>query len=275
MRSRLGVMQGRLSPPINGKIQAFPVQTWQLEFQTAYNLELGGIEWTIDSHNFWGHPLIDIQKSHLVQNLREKTGFFLNTVTCDFFMQLQPWDSEIGLDEIFEMVTALANSAVLIEGLILIIPLVDSGSPKTAKDWVLLREFLHKLEPIFVKNKAKIAFEFDVEPIQQVEFVAHFESSIFGINFDSGNSASNGFDPAEELKVILPYLFNVHIKDRLFRGTTVPLGTGATDFKVIAEFFAKNPYKGNFVLQGARVEELAEEETVLRYINFCKRLGLT
>ena len=69
MRSRLGVMQGRLSPPINGKIQAFPVQTWQLEFQTAYNLELGGIEWTIDSHNFWGHPLIDIQKSHLVQNL--------------------------------------------------------------------------------------------------------------------------------------------------------------------------------------------------------------
>jgi hexulose-6-phosphate isomerase len=268
-------MQGRLSPPINGKIQAFPVQTWQLEFQTAYNLELGGIEWTIDSHNFWGHPLIDIQKSHLVQNLREKTGFFLNTVTCDFFMQLQPWDSEIGLDEIFEMVTALANSAVLIEGLILIIPLVDSGSPKTAKDWVLLREFLHKLEPIFVKNKAKIAFEFDVEPIQQVEFVAHFESSIFGINFDSGNSASNGFDPAEELKVILPYLFNVHIKDRLFRGTTVPLGTGATDFKVIAEFFAKNPYKGNFVLQGARVEELAEEETVLRYINFCKRLGLT
>ena len=34
-KSRIGFMQGRLSPMVNGKIQAFPYETWKNEFAIA------------------------------------------------------------------------------------------------------------------------------------------------------------------------------------------------------------------------------------------------
>ena len=35
MTARLGIMQGRLSKPLNGKIQSFPKDTWKKEFYDA------------------------------------------------------------------------------------------------------------------------------------------------------------------------------------------------------------------------------------------------
>ena len=47
MRS-IGIMQGRLSPPIKGRIQAFPSQTWQKEFYLARDCGFSHIEWVLD-----------------------------------------------------------------------------------------------------------------------------------------------------------------------------------------------------------------------------------
>ena len=49
---KLGFMQGRLSPRINGKIQSFPFKTWEKEFLMAKKIKLDRIEWTIDNYNF-------------------------------------------------------------------------------------------------------------------------------------------------------------------------------------------------------------------------------
>ena len=46
-----------------------------------------------------------------------------------------------------------------------------------------------------------------------------------------GNSASLGYDAQEEIDLLGNKIINVHIKDRIRSGTTVPLGTGDTDFK--------------------------------------------
>ena len=35
MTSRIGIMQGRLSRPLNGRIQSFPINTWEKEFYLA------------------------------------------------------------------------------------------------------------------------------------------------------------------------------------------------------------------------------------------------
>ena len=35
MKNEIGVMQGRLSPPINNRIQAFPKNNWKDEFELA------------------------------------------------------------------------------------------------------------------------------------------------------------------------------------------------------------------------------------------------
>ncbi len=33
LTNEIGIMQGRLSPRIDGKIQAYPANTWQKEFE--------------------------------------------------------------------------------------------------------------------------------------------------------------------------------------------------------------------------------------------------
>jgi hexulose-6-phosphate isomerase len=47
-------------------------------------------------------------------------------------------------------------------------------------------------------------------------------------------------------------IVNVHVKDRLRGGTTVPLGTGHADFDRTFAAFHDVGYRGNYILQTAR-----------------------
>ena len=41
----IGIMQGRLSLPEDGRIQSFPKRSWRKEFSRAQKAELASIEW--------------------------------------------------------------------------------------------------------------------------------------------------------------------------------------------------------------------------------------
>ena len=47
-------MQGRLSPPVDGRIQAFPRVWWREEFALADEADLRIMEWTLDHEKL--HP---------------------------------------------------------------------------------------------------------------------------------------------------------------------------------------------------------------------------
>ena len=58
MFPRIGIMQGRLSKPLNGKIQSFPVNSWENEFYLAKNIGFELIEWVLDE-NVKDNPILD------------------------------------------------------------------------------------------------------------------------------------------------------------------------------------------------------------------------
>ena len=60
-------------------------------------------------------------------------------------------------------------------------------------------------------------------------------------------------------------MFNVHIKDRLRGGTTVPLGTGNADFGRIFAALARTGYRGNYILQTARATDGDHAGALERY----------
>ena len=78
----------------------------------------------------------------------------------------------------------------------------------------------------------------------------------FGINYDSGNSASLGFDAAEEWASYSSRILNVHIKDRLLAGSTVPLGEGNVDFSNLFLMIHKYNYQGYVLPQKSQPEYL-------------------
>jgi hexulose-6-phosphate isomerase len=150
---------------------------------------------------------------------------------------------------------------------ILVIPLVDNSSLKNISDTKAVKDFFINLIPELDKANVTVAFESDLNPKKFLEFINEFEKKYFGINYDLGNSASLGFDSAEEFMAYGSRIINVHVKDRKLNGITVPLGEGDADFLGIFRLLQKENYEGNLILQTARSKEGKDIEVLVRYKN--------
>ena len=69
-----------------------------------------------------------------------------------------------------------------------------------------------------------------------------------------GNSASLDYNPDIEFSNYGFRILNVHVKDRVLKGATVPLGYGNAKFAKIFKQLAMIGYSGNFILQTARAD---------------------
>ena len=83
---KIGVMQGRLSPNINNKIQCFPFNSWKSEFRTCSKLNIKKIEWTIDNFKFEDNPICTFIGRQEIFLLKNKYNIDIDSVTADFFM---------------------------------------------------------------------------------------------------------------------------------------------------------------------------------------------
>ena len=96
-------------------------------------------------------------------------------------------------------------------------------------------------------------------------FISQFPADAFGINYDIGNSAALGYRPAEEIAAYGPRIDNVHVKDRVRGGTTVPLGTGSADFPEVFNALHETDYRGDFIPQTARAADNRHAQAIARY----------
>ncbi|MBN4046327.1 hypothetical protein JYT57_01475 [Nitrosarchaeum koreense] len=89
-------------------------------------------------------------------------------------------------------------------------------------------------------------------------------------NYDSGNSASLGYNVYEEFELFGKWIKNIHIKDRLLKGNTVPLGEGNVDFDILFKLIKKYGYEGDLIIQGARDKNELPGDTCRKYMTFVK-----
>jgi hexulose-6-phosphate isomerase len=85
--------------------------------------------------------------------------------------------------------------------------------------------------------------------------MARYPERYFGINFDMGNSAALGWEPALEVPLLASRIMNVHVKDRPLGGTTVPFGEGEVQFATVFRLLRAEGYAGNYIIQGARARD--------------------
>lgn len=250
-------MQGRLSEPVNGEIQAFPWLSWKEEFKWAHEIDFCNMEWTIDFEKIDENPLMQLKGRKEINNLKKKYKLMIPSVTCDCFMQKPFWKiTNINLrKKIITFFDQLIEGCREINCGMIVIPLVDNGNLENKIQEDNLINFLQERKSFFLKNNIKIAFEIDYDPQRIGFFIGRLDDDIFGINYDIGNSASLGFNPKEEFSIYGEKIINVHIKDRLLGGTTVPLGEGNADLKLVLSLLEEFNYKGNFIFQTARAEK--------------------
>jgi len=264
----IGFMQGRLSPIVNGKIQSFPWNHWKQEFKIAADNDFSIMEWTLDQDELYNNPIMTIEGQNKVKALSSQYGVSIPSLTGDCFMQ-KPFYKVAGKDResLLQDLQNIIISCGLLGIELIVFPLVDEGSLENSLQEVSLLDGLSHIESDLKKNCVQIIFESDFPPERLNDFISHLPIRNYGINYDIGNSAALGFDPIEEINTYGQRISNVHIKDRLLNGTTVPLGEGNADIPKVLQELKSIEYKGNFILQAARAVDNNHASVLCYYRN--------
>tara|TARA_X000000950_G_scaffold284181_1_gene386726 strand:+ start:2366 stop:3214 length:849 start_codon:yes stop_codon:yes gene_type:complete len=270
--NKIGIMQGRLSPPKKNLIQHFP-KDWQTEFDHCKSLGLKSIEWVFEEPDIKFNPIFNPELFENFLNIKKKFDIEVNSVVADYFMKNKLFqENNSNTEKNINTLKTLIINCYKLNIKIIELPLVDSSALQNEEN---MREFKSNLNDLlsFAESlNVKISLETDLEPEKFLNYIKTFNSKNLYVNFDMGNSASNGFDPEKEIEILSEYIINVHIKDRIYKGNTVELGKGDVDFKKVFKMLKKIGYANDLILQAYR-EDINNEKknylkTVQKYKNF-------
>lgn len=271
-KNKIGIMGGRLSSRIDNEIQSFPRYSWKDEFEKAKICGFDVIEWIFDLYE--KNPILSDDGIKEIKKLSEKTNVVINSVCADYFMKHKLFsESQYDIEKARNILQNLIHKCGDLEIKILEIPLVDSSSLRNNDEKEQLISNLEKVLPIAEKNNVSLTLETDLPPKSFKELLLTFDHPNIKANYDIGNSAALGYNSIEELGEFGKWIVNIHVKDRKFHGSSVPLGTGDADFDSFFSTLATLPYVGDLIIQGAREDDkkIAPEYTCKKYLSFTKQ----
>ena len=263
----IGVIQGRLSEPVDGHIQEFPKDNWEIEFELLDSIGLTHIEWVITKKSFEGGVLdLDVSKysdkissiccDHLIDNRISDPGFLLFNLqpVCEFAIKN-------GIKTI--TIPLLEESSLCSDNL-------NDPQPEIGL-------FIESIHGFFNQNKL---YETELEFLLEIEnhmwlfdIFSNVRKGLFNFVYDTGNLTSIGIDHKEFINKYFDRINVVHLKDRTKDPIkTVEPFTGDTDFNNIFRELGYLEYKGKFTIQAARGETGKEVETIKDYKEKFKKL---
>jgi L-ribulose-5-phosphate 3-epimerase len=266
MDERIGVMQGRLSPIVDGVIQCFPWGTWRDEFEWAQEDGWPLIEGTLDVDRLTENPLMTVDGRNDLRTVSRLHGIRMSSLTGDFFMQA-PFHRVTGTrrEERLTVLKGVVEACAAANVSYLVVPLVDQGRISSPEEERVVLNELSRIEPLAGTCGVGLLFESDYSPEAFDRFLGHLSPEVFGVNYDIGNSAAMGFPFDEEFAAYGERIRNVHVKDRLRAGPTVPLGTGDADLPGALAALETLGYGGDYVIQAARSHDGRDRDIALGY----------
>ena len=250
---RIGIMQGRLLPPEEGRFQAFPRKRWREEFPLAALAGMDSIEWIYDLHGADVNPLETAHGRSELKELSDRYGVPVVSVCADWFMdrrllRVDEHVMENRIQVLFRLIDASGHLGI--ERIIL--PFVDNSSIRTGDEFEMVITLLGRVLPQCERASVEIHLETSLAPARFAALLDRLPNPFLKVNYDSGNSASLGYSVHEEFAAYGSRVGSIHVKDRLTGGGTVPLGTGSTDFAALKEELVRRRFAEDFVLQAAR-----------------------
>jgi L-ribulose-5-phosphate 3-epimerase len=271
----IGIMQGRLSKPRSRLIQEFPWETWREEFSLAHKIGISIIEWTVDHARIFENPLFLDSMTYEIKNLMDLNQIKVYSATLDNFVtaplhKINPITKKSSKIEILLWVI---DEAIKKNIKLLILPIVAENGGENTTSLTELKKQICLVQNYLINKELQIALECELS-LEKIDYLCNSFTNFdnIGFNFDTGNSAALGNDTVEEIQLYGNKLFNVHIKDRILGGSTVPLGEGNVNFKKVFNELHLIGYEGNYILQAARIPQQNEVVTVKKYLDYCYQI---
>ena len=249
----IGITQGRLSPPTGGRIQSFPIRTWQDEFFLAQKAGLQCIEWVYQVESEGSNPLRTDNGVEEIRKTIGESGVTVSSVTADYYMteRLVAADGTPRESAIQHLKWLLARAA-LVSARYVMTAFVDGGKLGSDQEIAGLCSVLEMMKSDIDKTGVHIYMETDLSPAVWREILENASHPGIRVCYDTGDRASQGHTPAEDFKHLGKWLGSVHMKDRLLGGSSVPLGAGSADLSTCVRLFQEVGYTGPLILQTAR-----------------------
>jgi len=265
----IGIMQGRLTRTRNEKIQTFPTNDWEKEFELVAEIGYGSIEWLIDSEGIDKNPLFSKNQRKTIHKLVDKYNISIPAVCHDVLMEFPLHSSDNNTSRIAQKILTKTMEACESIGIQFIeIPLIGKSTLNDTSDVKKLTNIFSNLDAKAKQYGISFILETDLTPEHNAALMEKMRGLSVGLNFDMGNSAYWGFDPDHELPLIGIWIKNVHVKDCTPQEYTIPLGDGDVDFRKVFTNLKNQNYDGLFILQAAPAPPGEEKEIAKKYFHF-------
>lgn len=276
MTAKIGIMQGRLSPPEQGRFQCFPRSHWRQEIASAQQAGIDYIEWIYDEYGRTVNPVETDAGIRELQALKAECKIATPALCADWLMDFplircapqQQQEREAVLHALLKKARAMGAWRI-------VLPFVDAASMKTEEEKHQVIEILRRALPVAESCGVELHLEADLAPDDFARFLTAIPHSIVKVNYDSGNSSGLGFVAHEEFAAYGERIGSIHIKDRLRRpdGSVVsmPLGQGNADFEDLFASMRSIGYRGGLTLQAARDADGDEVDWVRTQAEFVRR----
>lgn len=272
----IGIMQGRLSPPEEGRFQSFPRRSWQEEFARVQEAGLNYIEWIYDDYGASVNPIASQNGREKLKALKAEFRVDIPAICADWLMdfpfvrcgcdalaqregmlhQLLHWGKDIGVSRV-------------------VLPFVDAASMRNEEEKDVVLRALENALPVAEECGVEMHLEADLNPSEFASFLERIDHLMVKVNYDSGNSSGLGYVAHKEFAAYGNRIGSIHIKDRLrhLDGSveTRPLGEGSADFDDVFASIRKIGYLGGFTLQVARGGDGDEVNWVKQQAVFVQR----
>jgi len=275
-----GVMQGRLSPPEDGRFQSFPRQGWRDEFAKAKASGFSYIEWIHDDYDKGANPIFTPEGLAEFDALKREHGIATPALCGDWFMEfplIRCTEDEQKARE--QHLHKLIPIAARIGAFKIVLPFVDNSKMTTEAEKDQVIEILNRALPLADENDVELHLEADFSPTEFAVFLARIPHHMLKVNWDSGNSSGLGYVATEEFAAYGDRIGSVHIKDRYRKPEggieTRPLGTGSADFDDVFTAIRSIHYTGGLTLQVARGAAGDEVNFLRTQLDFVKQRTIT
>lgn len=241
----IGVLQGRLTPSPDGRIQFFPRDSWEEEFPKARGIGFSDIEILIQFGEHDRHPMWTEDGQKRLKEVAAANGIGLPSVHGFFKWRKHADESVRALECIIPATANIGASAFLLS-------FFDENAINSAEDKNEITRVIKPLADLAQESGVKLGLEVEMKAEELKDFIQGMSYPAVGVYYDIGNMASMGVDVPAEIKLLGPLVVGAHVKDRVLGGETVPLGEGAANFPEIFRALRDVGYAGPLVIQGAR-----------------------
>ncbi len=248
----LGILQGRLSPSLDGRLQFFP-DDWPAEFAMATKLGFSALEWLVDWREVESNPILAKAERKKITAMQTATGCVVSSICADYFMKFRL----IGDDTLtsLSMLERLAQATTVTSNRLILIPLLEGNAPRNEEELALVSKTFQQIMPLMEEYHVRIALETELGAQKILDLLESVGSPMLGVYYDIGNCTSYGFDCPADILSLGEKVFGVHIKDRKKMSTnTVFLGTGDAKLMACAKALKTIGFQGIPILQAWRGE---------------------